>query len=216
MTRQSPFVHTYLESQLAGLSPPVEDDAAGGAESQGQPHVHRGRGVHRAHDEEDPVDGVGPEEDPGEVGALLPGEVEGAAGGEGGDEVLEGALHTGEEEVEAGHEKDEDDPLPLAQFPLLGLREDDLLTVLLFLYRSQEQFLGVILLLQRLVLKLPVQEVIVEEAEGGYAQHRSDHEVEVVDVPEGSVFLSVMELLRDQRSEEGSEAEEEMHGVHVI
>ena len=45
---------TDLKTKFVVVSPEVEDDTADRAEHQGQPHVHRGRGVHGADDQQDP------------------------------------------------------------------------------------------------------------------------------------------------------------------
>ena len=45
---------TDLKSKLVVVSPEVEDDTAGRAEDQRQPHVHSGRGVHGTNYEQDP------------------------------------------------------------------------------------------------------------------------------------------------------------------
>ena len=62
-----------------------------------------------------PVESVSAEKDGGQVCPLLPGQVELAGGGKGGGEVLEGALQPREEEVEHGHQGDQEEAVPGAQ-----------------------------------------------------------------------------------------------------
>ena len=64
---------TNLQSQFVGVSPHMEDDTAGAAEEEWQPHVHRGGGVEGADYQEDPVHCVRPEKDSGQVRSFLAG-----------------------------------------------------------------------------------------------------------------------------------------------
>ena len=59
-----------------------------------------------------PVESVGAKKDGGQVGPLLPAQLQLARGGKGGGEVLEGALQPREEEVEHGHQGDQEEPVP--------------------------------------------------------------------------------------------------------
>ena len=71
------------------------------------------------------------------------------AGGEGRDEVLEGALNASKEEVEAGHQENKDQPFPPTESlgAILGGVKNFLRGKLL-LDRSEQQLLHIVLLVE--------------------------------------------------------------------